>query len=243
MLDISLLIFLSVFPFSTGYAVGEAKSFNFWKLLAAGLIIYPFLYQFTGNASHIVAVSFAIGFLLPHFHVFAGIRNSLSDFYNSIRYHSIYAEIKRKAEDIEKAKTEYEQATQEARKAKRDYEEATRRAGQERETWQRKNQGSQQGSSQEQAKQSNSNNQRKKSSDQKSNSSNQQKKSQSSANSPLKEKYLKTLGLEDGNYSKKDIKTAYRRAAMKWHPDREGGDVERFREVQTAYEWLLVKAA
>jgi len=34
------------------------------------------------------------------------------------------------------------------------------------------------------------------------------------------------------------IKKAYRKLAQKWHPDKEGGDMERFKEIQKAYSIL-----
>lgn len=39
--------------------------------------------------------------------------------------------------------------------------------------------------------------------------------------------------------SRDEIQTAYRRAAMKHHPDREGGDAEQFKRIQRAAEVLL----
>lgn len=36
-----------------------------------------------------------------------------------------------------------------------------------------------------------------------------------------------------------EIVKAYRKLAMKHHPDREGGDVETFKKIKAAYEWLL----
>ena len=46
----------------------------------------------------------------------------------------------------------------------------------------------------------------------------------------------KTLGLKEGA-SAEEIKTAYRRLAMKHHPDR-GGDPEEFKKIQSAYDYL-----
>jgi DnaJ-class molecular chaperone len=48
---------------------------------------------------------------------------------------------------------------------------------------------------------------------------------------------LKVLGLT-GNPSADEIKTAYRKMAMKHHPDREGGNESKFKAVQSAYDWL-----
>jgi curved DNA-binding protein len=48
--------------------------------------------------------------------------------------------------------------------------------------------------------------------------------------------YYNTLGLNK-NASKDDIKTAYRKMAMKHHPDR-GGDEKKFKEIEEAYRTL-----
>jgi|GEM_PF-1555410 curved DNA-binding protein CbpA len=49
------------------------------------------------------------------------------------------------------------------------------------------------------------------------------------------------LGIKE-SASEKAIKKAYRRLAMKWHPDKNHDDPaaeERFREIQQAYEYLI----
>jgi len=45
----------------------------------------------------------------------------------------------------------------------------------------------------------------------------------------------KTLGL-DSNATTDEIKKAYKKLAMKFHPDRNGGKDEKFKEIQTAYD-------
>lgn len=40
------------------------------------------------------------------------------------------------------------------------------------------------------------------------------------------------------NSTDDEIKKAYRNLAMKWHPDKEGGDEERFKEIADAYETI-----
>ena len=57
-----------------------------------------------------------------------------------------------------------------------------------------------------------------------------------------KRDFYETLGLAKG-VSEEDIKKAYRKLAMKFHPDRNQGDKakeaeEKFKEVKEAYEML-----
>lgn len=49
--------------------------------------------------------------------------------------------------------------------------------------------------------------------------------------------YYTTLGL-DTNATDKEIKTAYRKLAMKFHPDKPGGDEHKFKEIKKAYLYL-----
>lgn len=55
-----------------------------------------------------------------------------------------------------------------------------------------------------------------------------------------KDQAYKLLDLASGA-SEDDIKKAYKRLAMKYHPDREGGDENKFKEAKEAYEVLLNK--
>lgn len=54
----------------------------------------------------------------------------------------------------------------------------------------------------------------------------------------MRDKYYKILGLKPGA-SQEQIKKAYRKSAMKYHPDREGGDAEKFLLIFEAYEYLI----
>jgi len=49
--------------------------------------------------------------------------------------------------------------------------------------------------------------------------------------------YYTTLGVERGA-SAEEVKQAYRRLAHKYHPDKDGGDEEKFKEVNAAYQVL-----
>ncbi|MBD3282398.1 MAG: molecular chaperone DnaJ [Candidatus Portnoybacteria bacterium] len=49
--------------------------------------------------------------------------------------------------------------------------------------------------------------------------------------------YYKLLGI-DKNASKEEIKKAYRKLAHKYHPDKQGGDEQKFKEINEAYQTL-----
>ncbi|EKE19203.1 MAG: hypothetical protein ACD_9C00095G0005, partial [uncultured bacterium] len=53
--------------------------------------------------------------------------------------------------------------------------------------------------------------------------------------------YYKVLGV-DKNSSDDEIKKAYRKLAHKFHPDKSGGDAEKFKEINAAYQVLSDKS-
>ena len=62
-----------------------------------------------------------------------------------------------------------------------------------------------------------------------------------SSGEPMRDFY-EVLGITDRRCSEDDIKKAYKKAAMKWHPDKNIGNeaeaTERFKEVRHAYSVL-----
>lgn len=55
-----------------------------------------------------------------------------------------------------------------------------------------------------------------------------------------KKDYYQILGVNK-NASENEIKKTYKKLALKYHPDREGGDAEKFKEISQAYEVLSDK--
>lgn len=61
------------------------------------------------------------------------------------------------------------------------------------------------------------------------------------AASPDRATALQTLGLDVSGFSEPsstEVRRAFRREALKWHPDQEGGDAARFQQIKEAYELL-----
>ncbi len=53
----------------------------------------------------------------------------------------------------------------------------------------------------------------------------------------MQKDYYKILGLEKGS-SKDEVKKAFRKMAAKYHPDKAGGDEEKYKEITEAYSIL-----
>lgn len=57
----------------------------------------------------------------------------------------------------------------------------------------------------------------------------------------MNEQYYAILGLDKNiQYTDEEIKTAYRKMAMKYHPDRnkDAGAADKFKEIKKAYDFL-----
>jgi len=55
-----------------------------------------------------------------------------------------------------------------------------------------------------------------------------------------KRDYYEVLGISK-NASEDEVKKAFRKLAVKYHPDKEGGSEEKFKEINEAYEVLKDK--
>ena len=62
-------------------------------------------------------------------------------------------------------------------------------------------------------------------------------KSRRSSRSSRLRKHYDILGIRS-DASASEIRKAYRKAALRWHPDKPGGCGEKFRQIQEAYEIL-----
>lgn len=241
-MDISGFIFISVFMMTFGYIVGNARNITFWKFLPLAIVLIPFVHDFNLSKTHlmVVAVSFVIGYLLPYAYLLEGFIDHLSDAINTLRYKDAYEDIKRKEEEVEQMRREYQRAKQDANREKQEYERARRQA--ESEQYRQE-----QAKSEKQQKDSTSSSNTGSSGgyERKSNQQSQQRSTTPSS----REIYCKILELDpDKSYTFKDIKKAYRQMAAKYHPDKhhdKGDDIvsemtERFKEIKKAFEWMGV---
>lgn len=238
MTDLPLLIFLASVMIAFGYVAGNAKSFNVWKFAILALVLKLFFDAFELTGIHMVtAVSgFLVGYLLPYAHLLEGLRDTLSEAINSVRYKSAYEDIRRKEEEIEELRKQWER--QRENEFKQGQDEARRKRHRESEEFRKQHQKNHS----ENAKQNNS-------ADSQSTGSNSSSYSKNKHNNldTTKKRHLETLGLDPNKeHSFKEIKMAFRRQASKWHPDKFGGEPEiviqeasrKFREVKEAFDWL-----
>lgn len=233
-MNISVFIFISIMALAFGYAVSNTQNFNFWKLLFFVLFLLPIIVIFGMGRYHaiVVLISFMIGFVLPYAHSLKFIGNGLSDFINAMRYKDAYDDIKRKEAEVDELRRKYEQAknAENQQKQSQEYEK-------------RKQQSQDYRKQQEQQKKQKSQSERKEKSNKSTDSS------QQNSDDYIKSRYLEILGLDSNKtYSYADIKKAYRRQSMKWHPDKHYGKGEKvkkemnekLKEIKKAYEWLAL---
>ena len=239
MLDVSTFIFLSVILIGFGYAAGNAKSFNVWKLVLLAAFLLAFISAANLSKAHLFTMlgAFLLGYFLPYVHLLQFIGDGLSNLINAIRYRDAYEDIRRKEEEVEELRRQYEQARQEANQEKQ--EQARQKRQQESKNY-RQSQKKKSGGQSKQKRQNQSD-------QHSSGSSSYSGYSSSSGSESSKSRYLRILDLDpSGSYSYADIKKAYRRQAAKYHPDKhhsKGADAvremnEKFKEIKEAYEWL-----
>lgn len=227
-MDLSLFIFLAVVMLAFGYIAGNARSFNFWKLLLLGAVLASFTAGFNLDKTHLATMlgAFLVGYLLPYGHLLEGVGDALSDAINAIRYRDAYEDIRRKEAEVDELRRRYEQDQRQANEEQRE------RARKKRREDARSYRGKRQTAPESQ-------------------SSRNGPGAHTALPPPLpmstKAKHLQTLGLDPAkDYSYEEIKRAYRRQASKYHPDKHqhrGPDVvrrmeERFKVVKEALEWL-----
>lgn len=239
MLDFSAFIFLSAVMVAFGYMAGNAENFNKWKFALLALILVPFFIEFNLGKAHLITmlVAFGIGFFLPYAWMLEDFRDAISDAINSIRYRDAYEDIKRREAEVEELRRKYEEERREAFRKQQEWERKRRQeeAEQFRQRQREEEQKSKQKSGQQHSHKRQEQNQKQ-----------QQRRSYSSWESQ-KRTHLQTLGLDpDGDYAFGDIKKAYRKMAMKVHPDRYQNEPEnirkemeeKFKKVNAANAWL-----
>jgi F0F1-type ATP synthase membrane subunit b/b' len=232
-MSFSVSVFLFVLMFSFGFITQNVRRFQFWRFILLSILIIAFLINFGISKQHLMVmfVSFFVGYLLPYAYVLRGVGEALSDFINAIRYRDAYEEIKRKEEEVEELRKQYEEAYSDAKHRRKNWEDASKKRQQE-------SAGFRQEQEQAEKKQRSSSN---------SNNSYNYKQKSYDQSGMERASYLITLGLDPNEkHSFADIKKAYRRKAMQFHPDRHGGKSqsfqkemeEKFKQVRAAFEEL-----
>lgn len=150
-----------------------------------------------------------------------GFRDAISGAINSVRYKDAYEDIRRKEEEVEALRKQYEE--------KRSSDKAHQKEQEKRRTKTDEFRRQQESEKAKTNKSSNTNSQ------------------SNSRDEKARRENLATLGLNPNEqYSYDEIKKAYRRMANKWHPDkfsRQSNEAmlqaaERFKALTNAYEWL-----
>jgi len=251
-MDFSSMVFLGILAFSFGFMVGNARNFGFWKFVLMLIFVGAFANSnFISDTNLIfLVVTFLLGVFAPHLHLLSGISHILSNIINAFRYRDAYADIKRREEEVEELRRQYER--QQSEQQSHSYEQEKQRRADEA---QRQRDERQRQKEQEQ-KTKNEDNHKNERTYQEPPKQKQQREDTSSSSdyySPekaLKDDYCKLLGINPSSkLTKKILKQAYRKMASKFHPDKhhdKSAEVQRemtrkFQEVDKAFKWLMLR--
>lgn len=212
-------LFLLVFLFILGRFAGKlTKRINSWKVLALFFVTLA-VYDALRQIGPILVGIFLAGVLSNHVQTAMSILSWAGDLKEALfahRYRSAYQDIRRREKELEERERK-------VREAERQQTYRSQDQGQ-RSQWQQEAGGFRQ--SQRDGKAGGS-------------SQKQENGSYGAQGTNQRDSHLKALGLVPGKaYSPQDIKRAYRKAAMKTHPDA-GGTQSEFIKVQEAYKWLM----
>lgn len=206
---------------------------SWWKVVLA-LFVFPLLWPDLWSLSPILIVIFVAGILSNHTETIRGIlawSEGIGDLIYAIRYSQAYADIDRREEELRAREYAFRNAER-ARSSTFGSESTAQQRWRE-------------DAKQERAKKPPPSGGRTGRGDEESRSRSNARlntKAQPKRD-PLRAQYLQTLGLSpDRSYSQAEIKSAYRRAVKKAHPDT-GGSESAIREVMAAYAWLQRNAA
>lgn len=210
--NLAMILFIAFV--SIGYNVGRLRNHNIAKVCFTVVIAIPFLQMIVNTNGAIVAAgSFIVGLVVSRIQQGDSVPEKVNWWLG-------FGWLKNRWQAADRAKEEYEEAAYQAEQERQRYEEARKQAEYERQRYE-----------QERRNNSSSSN----------NGGNQQQYSSSSNSGSYskRDECLKILGLDPARqWTEKEIKKAYKRMAMKHHPDR-GGSQEMFVKVREAYEYLV----
>jgi DnaJ domain len=206
--------------FGLGLLFGKlTRRISFVKGILA-LILGVYLYDLLAHARYPFVGAFVLGFLFKHSYLYLSIfrwARSLGDVVFAVRYRRAFEDIRKREAELEELERQLRQKAREQSKNQQSDEQRKWREQARARQQQGAGSSSGGGGSERQSR--------------------QERPSGASESSP-RGQYLKVMGLDPSkNYSKDELKKAYRRRAKETHPDTGGSDAA-FRKVSVAYEWL-----